>query len=138
MPNKTRTAPSRPARDPDGPVAAAKVEWGVGPVAQAVNDAVTAADWITPADAAAVALALRLAADVDRCSPDDATQMAALSRTLLNCLAAIGLTVAGRVQADTPPPQQENPLDALRARAAGRLADATSVDTATVRPIKGR
>ena len=135
-PSKPRTSPNKAEVPPAGPDAPDEPGGFVGVVASAVYEAVMAAEWLTPADGAAVALASRLAADIDSC--DDAQQIASLSRTLLAVLAAIGLTVAGRTSTDTPPPAQENPLDALRARAAGRLTDAKSADTATVRSIAGR
>ena len=138
MPNRPRTSPKPTEPTRVGTELSEVLDHSVGQIEQAILDAVSEAPWLTDADRGAVALALRLARDVDRTTADDAAQLASLARTLLATLASIGLTVTGRVQADTPPAPQENPLDALRARAAGRLADAQSVDTATVRPIKGR
>ena len=136
MPKRTGTSP-----DATEPVQVATAAYAVlgqepGPVQQGVLEAAGDADWITTADQAALRLALRLAKDIDKA--DDPQQIASLARTLLAVLAAIGLTVAGRTATDTKPPQQEDPLDALRARAAGRLTDATSTDTATVRSIARR
>ena len=133
MPKRTGTSPDAAEPVQVGTVAAAFLGREPGPVQQGVLEAAADADWITTADQAALRLAIRLAHDID--STDDAQQIASLSRTLLAVLAAIGLTVAGRVSTDTKPPSQENPLDALRARAAGRLSDAPSADAATVRSI---
>jgi hypothetical protein len=138
MPTKPRTSPKATEPTRVGTDLSGYVDQEHALIEQAVVEAVAQAPWLTDADRGAVALAVRLARDVDRTTADDAAQLASLARTLLATLGSLGLTVTGRVQSDTPPAPQENPLDALRARAAGRLADAQSVDTATVRPIKGR
>jgi hypothetical protein len=138
MPTKPRTSPKATEPTRVGTDLSGHLAQAVGDIERALVEAVEQAPWITPADAGAVSLALKLARDVDRTTADDAAQLASLARTLLATLASIGLTVTGRVQADTPPAPQENPLDALRARAAGRLTDAQSVDPETVRPIKRR
>ena len=132
MPSKPRTAPTgtRPSPDgPDSPDESQSVEAAV--VAASEN-----ADWITLADGAALRLAIRLGRDIDKST--DPQQIASLSRTLLAVLAAVGLTVSGRTATDTKPVSEENPLDVLRARAAGRLTDAQGADTATVRSIARR
>ena len=136
MPKQTGTSPDATEPIPVGTAAAAFLGREPGPVQQGVLEAAADASWITTADQAALRLAIRLAHDID--NESDAAQIASLSRTLLAVLAAIGLTVAGRTATDTKPPQQEDPLDALRARAAGRLTDAKSADTATVRSIARR
>ena len=136
MPKRTGTSPDATEPVPVGAATHAVLGQEPGPVQQGVLEAAADADWITTADQAALRLALRLAFDIDKA--DDPQQIASLARTLLAVLAAIGLTVAGRTATDTKPPQQEDPLDALRARAAGRLTDATSTDTATVRSIARR
>jgi len=132
MPNKPRTSPKRPESQP--------VDTGAPDELPSVEAAVIAAsegaDWITMADGAALRLAIRLGRDIDQ--SDDPQQIASLSRSLLAVLAAVGMTVAGRTATDTPPPAQENPLDALRARAAGRLADTSSTDPTPIRAVKGR
>ena len=138
MPTKTGTSPKRTEPVRVEPDPSAKGLPSLGAVESAVISAVDQAPWISPADSGAVALAIKLARDIDRTGTDEATQMAALARTLLATLAAIGLTVAGRIQSDTLPPSEENPLDVLRSRAAGRIADASSSDSATVRPIPRR
>ena len=136
MPKRTGTSPDATEPVQVGAAATAIPVEDMGPVQQGVLEAAGDADWITTADQAALRLALRLAHDIDKA--DDPQQIASLARTLLAVLAAIGLTVAGRTATDTKPPQQEDPLDALRARAAGRLTDATRADTATVRSITRR
>ena len=136
MPKRTGTSPDATEPVPVSAATHAVLGQEPGPVQQGVLDAACDADWITTADQAALRLALRLAHDIDK--SDDPQQIASLARTLLAVLAAIGLIVAGRTATDTKPPQQEDPLDALRARAAGRLTDAKSADTATVRSIARR
>ena len=132
MPSKPRTSPAKAEVPPTGPDSPDRP----GPVEAAVLAAADNADWITLADGAALRLAVRLGQDIDK--SDDPQQIAQLSSTLLRVLAAVGMTVSGRAQTDTPPPSQENPLDALRARAAGRLTDAKSADPTPIRAIKGR
>ena len=132
MPEKPRTSPKRPESKPVEPDPSANS----GSVEEAVLAAAENADWITMADGAALRLAIRLGRDIDK--SDDPQQIASLSRTLLAVLAAVGMTVSGRTATDTPPPAQENPLDALRQRAAGRLADTKSADATPIRAVKGR
>lgn len=76
-----------------------------------VKAAVKAAPWITAADQATVALAIRLARELE--SEIDARRGA----LLVNVLGSLGLTVAGRGAKPQEPSREENPLDAIRQRA---------------------
>lgn len=99
-----------------------------GPVEQTVLDAVAAADWLEAADAAAVAVARRIARDLDQL-PAGETSVATLSRSLTGVLTSLQLTPAGRRQqqaasASSDPAAPVDPLAKLRARgAAARLAE---------------
>ena len=128
---KRTPKPRTPTEAPDVPAPAQRVR-------DAVDSAATRADWITPADAAALELARKLAGDIDRLGPEDAAQLAAVARTFLAVLDKLGLTVAGRRTDPTAIVQEEDPLAALRLRAEARLTDAPDRDTATVRPITRR
>ena len=106
-------------------------------VRDAVAAAAAKADWLTPADAGALRLALKLAADIDRLGPDEAAQLASLARTFLTTLDRLGLTVTSR--RDTPAaPQEDDPLAQLRLRAEARLTGATDRDPAPVRALPRR
>lgn len=67
---------------------------GTPGLAAGIRAAAQAADHLTPADAGAVQLAVRLADDLDHCH--DIPGAARLARTLLDCLRDLGLTPAGR------------------------------------------
>lgn len=91
-----------------------------------VAAAVKAASWITPADQAAVALAIKLARQLE------VEVDARLGKLLVDVLGSLGLTVAGRGTKPQEVEREVNPLDALRERAAGR-----SNPTATRDPKPG-
>lgn len=107
-------------------------------VRDAVGVAAAQAEWLTPADHAALRLAFKLAADIDKLGPDEAGQLASLARTFLTTLDRLGLTVTSRRDSSTASTQEVDPLDQLRLRAEARLTPAPSGDTATVRSIAGR
>jgi hypothetical protein len=79
-----------------------------------IEASVKAATWLTEADAGAVAVALRLANELDEST--DVAQMVHLSKAIQGMLTALGMTVAGRV-GKAEPDEEVNPLDALRKRA---------------------
>ena len=91
-------------------------------VSRRVSAAVAAADHLEPMDDAAVALAQRLALELDN-MPDNApgTNVKAISSALLSTLGALGLTPAGRRGVVTPREEDvdDDPIDNLR-----RLRDA--------------
>ena len=129
-PKRTGKAPTAPrTSDAPGPVQR---------VRDAVDSAAARADWITPADAAALELARKLAGDIDRLGPEDAAQLAAVARTFLAVLDKLGLTVAGRRTDPTAVVHEEDPLAALRLRAEARLTDTPDRDAATVRALPRR
>ena len=127
---QTKAAPD-PA-EPSGPDAAVQT------VREAVEQAAVEADWLGPADAGALRLALKLAADIDKLGPDQAAQLAALARTFLTTLDRLGLTVTSRRDAGTTADQEADPLAQLRLRAEARLTDAQGGDTAAVRALPRR
>jgi hypothetical protein len=79
-----------------------------------VEASVKAATWLTAADAGAVAVALRLANELD--DSTDVAQMVHLSKAIQGILTALGMTVAGRV-GKAEPDEEVNPLESLRKRA---------------------
>ena len=79
-----------------------------------IEASVKAATWLTEADAGAVAVALRLADELDNST--DVGQMVHLSKAIQGILTALGMTVAGRV-GKAEPEEEVNPLDSLRKRA---------------------
>jgi len=83
-------------------------------VREEIAGSVRAASWLTEADAGAVAIAYRLADELDQCV--DVGQMVHLSKALQSILTALGLTVAGRV-GKAEPEEEVNPLEGLRKRA---------------------
>ena len=105
-------------------------------VREAVEVAAVEADWLTPADAGALRLALKLAADIDRLGPDEAAQLASLARTFLTTLDRLGLTVTSRREPAAK--QEEDPLAPHRLRAEARLTGATDRDPAPVRALPRR
>ena len=107
-------------------------------VREAVEQAAVEADWLGPADAGALRLALKLAADIDKLGPDQAAQLAALARTFLTTLDRLGLTVTSRRDPDATAAKEDDPLAQLRLRAEARLTDAPGGDTATVRALPRR
>jgi len=123
------------APDPAGPSGPSNV---LQTVREAVEQAAVQADWLGPADAGALRLALKLAADIDKLGPDQAAQLAALARTFLTTLDRLGLTVTSRRDAGTTAAQEDDPLAQLRLRAEARLTDAPSGDTAAVRALPRR
>ena len=123
------------APDPAGP---SGPESAVQTVREAVEQAAVEADWLGPADAGALRLALKLAADIDKLGPDQAAQLAALARTFLTTLDRLGLTVTSRRDAGATAAQEDDPLAQLRLRAEARLTDAPSGDTAAVRALPRR
>lgn len=67
--------------------------------------------WLTAADAAAVQVARRLAADLD--SAFDVREVVQLSKALTDCLQALGMNVAGRT-GKAEAPREVNPLDHIK------------------------
>lgn len=87
---------------------------------------IKAAPWLTPADLAAVEIARGLARQLLELDPETQVRdRVALARALAEVLKELGLSVAGRV--GKPEPAKEvTPLDALRARQAVRIANAST------------
>lgn len=79
-----------------------------------IEGSVKAASWLTEADAGAVAIAYKLADELDRAT--EVGELVHLSKALQGMLTALGMTVAGRV-GKAEPEEEVNPLDALRKRA---------------------
>jgi hypothetical protein len=79
-----------------------------------IEGSVKAATWLTVADAGAVAVAYKLADELDQST--DVSQMVQLSRALQGMLTALGMTVAGRI-GKAEPEEEVNPLENLRKRA---------------------
>jgi hypothetical protein len=79
-----------------------------------IEGSVKAATWLTVADAGAVAVAYKLADELDNAT--DVSQMVQLSKALQGMLTALGMTVAGRI-GKAEPEEEVNPLDDLRKRA---------------------
>jgi len=127
----------RPEASPD-PAGTSGTDAAVQTVREAVEQAAVEADWLGPADAGALRLALKLAADIDKLGPDQAAQLAALARTFLTTLDRLGLTVTSRRDAGTTADQEADPLAQLRLRAEARLTDTPGGDTATVRALPRR
>jgi hypothetical protein len=67
--------------------------------------------WLTAADAAAVQVAKRLAADLDMAT--DVREVVQLSKALTDCLQALGMNVAGRT-GKAEAPKEVNPLDHIK------------------------
>jgi hypothetical protein len=84
-----------------------------------IEASVRAASWLTEADAGAVAVAIRLANELDEST--DVAQMVHLSKAIQGILTALGMTVAGRV-GKAEPDEEVNPLDSLRKRAAAPVS----------------
>lgn len=84
-----------------------------------IEASVKAASWLTEADAGAVAVALRLANELDESV--DVAQMVHLSKAIQGMLTALGMTVAGRV-GKAEPDEEVNPLDSLRKRASAPVS----------------
>ena len=79
-----------------------------------IEGSVKAASWLTEADAGAVAIAYKLADELDQAT--EVSDLVQLSKALQGMLTALGMTVAGRV-GKAEPEEEVNPLDALRKRA---------------------
>lgn len=79
-----------------------------------VKAAVASAPWITKADTATVALAIRLAREIE------ADLDPRLGKLLVDVLSALGLTVAGRGTKPEEPAKEVSSLDVLRQRATQR------------------
>ena len=88
-------------------------------VSPEIEASVRAATWLTEADAGAVAVALRLANELDEST--DVAQMVHLSKAIQGILTALGMTVAGRV-GKAEPDEEVNPLESLRKRAAAPVS----------------
>lgn len=65
-----------------------------------LDESLKAAPWITPADAAAVALAYKLAA---ACEEVSSRELAPLARLLADVLDSLGLTISGRASKPEAP-----------------------------------
>lgn len=83
-------------------------------VSEKLLQSVSAANWLTEADGAAVEVALRLADELDAATETD--DLVLLSKALQGVLASLGLTVSGRV-GKASPIGEVNPLDGLRRNA---------------------
>jgi hypothetical protein len=88
-----------------------------------IEASVKAATWLTEADAGAVAVAIRLANELDESV--DVAQMVHLSKAIQGILTALGMTVAGRV-GKAEPDEEVSPLDSLRKRASAPVGRKSS------------
>lgn len=80
-----------------------------------------AASWLTKADDAQVEVARILIRHLDTAT--DSREIVSISKTLTEVLADLGMNVAGRT-GKAEAPKEVTPLDAIRKRAAIRLAEA--------------
>jgi acetylglutamate kinase len=76
-----------------------------------LDDSLKSAVWLIAADAAAVQIARKLAADLD--SATDVRDVVQLSKALTDCLQALGMNVAGRT-GKAEAPREVNPLDHIK------------------------
>jgi hypothetical protein len=89
-----------------------------------LEDAIKAATWLTPADAASVEIAKILARELQNAV--DVRDIVSLSKQFSDVLQTLGMNIAGRT-GKAEAEREVSPLDAIKARSQIRLADSKTV-----------
>lgn len=100
---------------------------------QSVDAAVSAAEWLTPADGAAVHWLRHLAQSIDQ----DPENIPKLGKLFESALSVLGLTIAGRSVKPENPRKVVNRLDEIKQKAIARVAESPGDDTTASRPVTG-
>ena len=98
-------------------------------VLDVLGDAIKAATWLTPADAASVEIAKILARELQ--SAVDVRDIVSLSKQFSDVLQTLGMNIAGRT-GKAEAEREVSPLDAIKARSQIRLADSKVVKSKSV------
>lgn len=98
-----------------------------------VERAVASAEWLTPADAAAVYWLRHLAAIID----NDPEQIPKVGKLFESAMSVLGLTIAGRSVKPENPKKDVNRLDEIKKQSIDRLRDAAN-HVAETQPAESR